>query len=85
MMTPEKVITRASTSLDDATKATLVEKKGKEVLANATLSVVAENNETWAINRKHPWTEDPLLPKASFRHAIQKITLAMTSHWALPP
>jgi hypothetical protein len=54
MMTPEKVITRASTSLDDATKAALVEKKGKEVLANATLSVVAENNETWAINRKHP-------------------------------
>jgi hypothetical protein len=55
----KKVTTRASSSMDEATKAALVDKKGKAVLADDTLSATVENNETGAVNSKHPRIEDP--------------------------
>ena len=61
-MAPKKVTTRANTSLDDATKVTLVDKKGKSALTEDTLHVAAENNETGALDSKHPRTEDPPTP-----------------------
>jgi hypothetical protein len=64
-MASKNVITRATTSLDDASKATLIEKKGKAVLADNTLPNVAETNKTGPANSKHPCDEDGPTPKGS--------------------
>jgi hypothetical protein len=50
---------RASSSLDEATKAALADKKGKVALTDNNLPLVAEDNGAEAINSIQPWTEDP--------------------------
>jgi hypothetical protein len=57
-MDPKKVTTRASCSLDEAMKTTLIDKKDKATLAEDTPLTTFENNETEAVNNKHPQTED---------------------------
>jgi hypothetical protein len=59
-MAPKKVITRASTSLDDIDKVALVEKKGQAVLADTTLPVTDETDKIGVANNKHPRAEDPI-------------------------
>lgn len=51
--------TRATSSLDEATKAAPAEKNGKLVLADNTLPTVAEIDRTDTSNNKHPCTKDP--------------------------
>jgi hypothetical protein len=57
-MALKKATTRAITSLDDATEATLAEKKGKTTLTDEAPQAAPKNNDR-AINNKHPQTEDP--------------------------
>jgi hypothetical protein len=53
-MAPKKVTTRANTSVDDAVKATLSDKKGKATLADDALQAATEND--GVINSQHPRT-----------------------------
>jgi predicted nucleic acid-binding protein len=50
-MTPKKATSKATTSLDDATKVVLAEKKGKEALVD---DVPHEALEDGAVNSKRP-------------------------------
>jgi hypothetical protein len=71
-MAPKKVTTRASSSLDETTKVTLVDKKGKATLAEDTLPTITKNNETGVVNNKHPHTEDPPTPEGSVHTCSSK-------------
>jgi trehalose/maltose hydrolase-like predicted phosphorylase len=51
--------TRATSALDEATKAALAEKNGKPVLADNTLPDAAKIDMTDTFNNKHPRTKDP--------------------------
>jgi hypothetical protein len=58
-MAPKKAMTRATCSLDEATKAALADKKGKVVLADNTLPATIETDKTSPPNSVHSRNEDP--------------------------
>jgi hypothetical protein len=64
-MAPKKATSRPTTSLDEAAKTALAEKKGKAALADAAPQGAPGNDE--AINNKHPPTEHPLTPEGTVR------------------
>jgi hypothetical protein len=51
---PQESDTRANTSVDDATKAALSDKKGKAILADDALQAATEND--GVLNNQHPQT-----------------------------
>jgi hypothetical protein len=55
---PKKATSKATTSLDDAMKASLAKKKGKAALTIDAPQDTPENNDG-AVNNKHPRTENP--------------------------
>jgi hypothetical protein len=55
---PKKATSKATTSLDDATKASLTDKKCKAALTIDAPQDAPENNNE-AVNSKHPRTENP--------------------------
>jgi hypothetical protein len=64
-MAPNKVTSMATTSLDDAAKAALTEKKGKAALVSEVPQEAPEND--GAVNSKHPHTENPPTLEATVR------------------
>lgn len=82
-MASKKVTSKATTSLNDAAKATLVEKKGRVALADGTPQVAPENNDG-AINSKHPRTEHPPTPEGTICTCSSE-DLPWTPRQVLPP
>jgi hypothetical protein len=78
-MAPKKVTTRATSSLDEATRAALAEKKGKAVLIDNTLPAAAETDRPEVVNNRHPHIEDPT-PEGSIHTCNSKDLLAMAYH-----
>lgn len=83
-MAPKKVTTRASSSLDEATKVALVDKKGKATLAEETLPATTENK-IEAVNNKNARSKYPLPRKATFIHVASGTSLMMTHQRDLLP
>jgi hypothetical protein len=72
-MAAKKATSKATTSLDDAAKAALTEKKSKEALISDAPQDAPENNDG-AVNSKHPRIENPPL-KAPFTCAVLRASL----------
>lgn len=68
-MAPKKVTTRASSSLDEATKVALVDKKGKATLAEETLPTITENK-IEAVNNKNARSKYPPTPEGNIHTCI---------------
>jgi hypothetical protein len=61
---PKKATSKATTSLDDAAKAALTEKKGKAALTRDAPQDAPENNDG-AVNDKCPRTENRTTPEGT--------------------
>jgi hypothetical protein len=79
-MASKKATSKATTSLYDAVKAALAEKKCKAALVS---EIPQEAPEDGAVNNKRPHTENPP-PKAPFARAVHMTSLG-TLCQALPP
>jgi hypothetical protein len=82
-MASKKVTSKATTSLNDAAKATLVEKKGRVALADDTPQVAPENNDG-ALNSKHPELNTLPLSKAPFARAVLRTSLGRPARFYPP-
>jgi hypothetical protein len=79
---PKKATSKATTSLEDAAKAALAEKKSKEALAGDVPQDAPKNNDG-AVNSKCPRTENPTL-KAPFTSGGSE-GLPLNPHQVSPP
>jgi hypothetical protein len=68
-MAPKKATSKATSSLDDTTKAALAEKKGKATLVS---DVPHEALDDGVVNSKQPCSENPPTLRAPFAHAALK-------------
>jgi hypothetical protein len=80
MMAPKEANTRANSSLDVATKATLAAKKGKVTFVDNILPLTARNNGSEAANSKRPRTEDLPTQRVGFTPATLRAHPKTPSH-----
>lgn len=80
-MAPKKATSRPTTSLDEAAKTALAEKKGKAALTDAAPQGVPDD----VVNIKRPLTEHPPTPEGTVRTSSSEGLPQNTSQGFTPP